>query len=101
MAILAVITAILLLVLLITGFKLNPFLAFLVTAISAAVRLGVPLEKIPATIEAGIGGMLGSLTVVLCVGAMFGKLVAEAGAAQQVTRKLMQWCGPRYITWAL
>ncbi|UUA71967.1 gluconate:H+ symporter [Cellvibrio sp. QJXJ] len=101
MAIAAVVIAILLLVVLITGVKLNPFLAFLVASIAAAIMLGIPLDKIPATIEAGIGGILGSLAVILCVGAMFGKLVAESGAAQQISSSLMRWCGKKYITWAL
>lgn len=101
MAIAAVVIAILLLVVLITGLKLNPFLAFLVSSIAAAIMLGMPLEQIPGTIEAGIGGILGSLAVILCIGAMFGKLVAESGAAQQISSTLMRWCGTRYITWAL
>jgi Gnt-I system high-affinity gluconate transporter len=101
MAIAAVVIAILLLVVLITGVKLNPFLAFLVASIAAAIMLGIPLDKIPGTIEAGIGGILGSLAVILCVGAMFGKLVAESGAAQQISSSLMRWCGKKYITWAL
>lgn len=101
MAIAAVIIAILILVVLITGVKLNPFLAFLVSSICAAIMLGIPLDKIPGTIEAGIGGMLGSLAIILCLGAMFGKLVAESGAAQQISSSLMRWCGPKYITWAL
>lgn len=101
MAIAAVVIAILLLVVLITGIKLNPFLAFLVASIAAAIMLGIPLEKIPGTIETGIGGVLGSLAVILCVGAMFGKLVAESGAAQQISSSLMRWCGKKYITWAL
>lgn len=101
MAIAAVVIAILLLVVLITGVKLNPFLAFLVSSIAAAIMLGIPLDQIPGTIETGIGGILGSLAVILCVGAMFGKLVADSGAAQQISSSLMRWCGKKYITWAL
>jgi gluconate transporter len=101
MAIAAVVIAILLLVILITGVKLNPFLAFLVASIAAAVMLGIPLDKIPGTIETGIGGILGSLAIILCLGAMFGKLVADSGAAQQISSSLMRWCGKKYITWAL
>ncbi|HEY8940284.1 MAG TPA: gluconate transporter, partial [Cellvibrio sp.] len=93
MAIAAVIIAILILVVLITGVKLNPFLAFLVSSICAAIMLGIPLDKIPGTIETGIGSMLGSLAIILCLGAMFGKLVAESGAAQQISSSLMRWCG--------
>lgn len=101
MSIVAVVVAICLLGFLIAGLKLNPFFAFLVSAIAAAIMLGIPLDQIPGTIEAGIGGMLGSLAIILCLGAMFGKLVAESGAAQQISSCLMRWCGKKYITWAL
>ncbi|WP_416306253.1 gluconate:H+ symporter [Neptunicella sp. SCSIO 80796] len=101
MAIIYVSVAILLLVLLITWAKLHPFLAFLVTSIVAAILLGIPLESIPATLEKGIGGLLGSLAVIICLGAMFGKLVSESGAAQQISTSLMKLCGDKYITWAL
>uniref|UniRef100_UPI003F694BA1 gluconate:H+ symporter n=1 Tax=Neptunicella sp. TaxID=2125986 RepID=UPI003F694BA1 len=101
MAIISVSVAILLLVLLITWAKLHPFLAFLITSIVAAILLGIPLQSIPATLEKGIGGLLGSLAVIICLGAMFGKLVSESGAAQQISSSLMKLCGDKYITWAL
>jgi len=101
MSIIAVIAAILLLVALISGLKLNTFLAFLISSMAAAIMLGIPLDQIAGTIETGIGNMLGSLAILLCLGAMFGKLVAETGAAQQISSSLIRWCGQKYITWAL
>ncbi|WP_158970590.1 gluconate:H+ symporter [Paraglaciecola sp. L3A3] len=101
MAIVSVGIAILILILLVTWAKLNPFLAFLITSIIAAIMLDVPLDTIPKTLEQGIGGLLGSLAVIICVGAMFGKLISTSGAAQRISSSLMSMCGDKYITWAL
>jgi Gnt-I system high-affinity gluconate transporter len=101
MAIFSVVLCIALLVLLTARWSLNPFIAFLITAIAGALLLGIPLDQIPATLEKGIGGILGSLTIIICLGAMFGKLIADAGAAQKISAVLIGWCGEKYITWAL
>ncbi len=90
-----------LLVLLITWGKLNPFLAFLLISIFAGILLGIPVDKLPKSIEKGIGSMLGSLAVIICLGAMFGKFVAECGAAQKITTALIKIFGRKYIQWAL
>lgn len=101
MELLAVAVTILVLVLLITWCKVNPFLAFLVTAITGGLLLGVPVQDIPRSLERGIGGLLGSLVIIICLGAMFGKLVSESGAAQKITTVLMNFFGEKGITWAL
>lgn len=101
MIIIAVVVSLLLLVGLIGFLKFNPLLAFLLAAIAAAGLCGIPPEKIPSVLETGIGNMLGSLAIVLCLGAMFGKLISETGAAQQISRSLIRWCGIKNISWAL
>lgn len=101
MAILSVVLSIALLVLLTARWSLNPFIAFLITAIAGALLLGIPLDQIPGTLEKGIGSILGSLTIIICLGAMFGKLIADSGAAQKISAVLIGWCGEKYITWAL
>lgn len=101
MTILSVVFCILILILLITWGKVNPFLAFLIISILAGVLLGVPLDRIPKSLEVGIGGILGSLAVIICLGAMFGKIVSESGAAKKITVVLMNLFGEKYIQWAL
>ncbi|MCI4670210.1 MAG: GntP family permease [Bacteroidia bacterium] len=101
MALLLILLIIVFLVLLIVGLKIHPFLAFLLASIFGGIVLGIPIGKIPKAIEVGMGGLLGGLTIVICLGAMFGKLVAESGAAQQITQSLMRVFGESRLQWAL
>jgi len=101
MTIFCVILTILILVLLISWAKINTLLAFLISSIAGALLLGIPIENIPASIEKGVGSLLGSLALIVVLGAMFGKLVAESGAAQKIANVLMNLAGPKYIPWAM
>lgn len=101
MTILIVILCILSLVLLISWGKINAFLAFLAVTIVTGLMLGIPLNKITGSVQKGIGDTLGSLVIVIALGAMLGKLVAETGAAQKITNVLMKAFGPARIQWAL
>ncbi|MEO8018034.1 MAG: gluconate:H+ symporter [Pseudomonadota bacterium] len=96
-----VFASIVLLVLLISWGKIQPFLAFLVASSVAAILLGLPMEKVPAVLEKGIGNILGGLLAVVCIGAMFGKLVANSGAAQKIAMVLMRVFGEKHLTWAM
>lgn len=89
------------LVLLISWAKVNTLLAFLISSILGAILLGIPVDKIPLSIEKGFGSMLGSLAIIVVLGAMFGKLVSESGAAQKIANVLMNLFGKKYIPWAL
>jgi Gnt-I system high-affinity gluconate transporter len=90
-----------LLVLLITWGKINPFLAFLVVSIIAGIFTGIPLENIGKSLQKGIGDMLGSLVIVVVLGAMLGKIVAESGAAQRIASVMMGVFGEKNIHWGL
>ncbi|MBT1689174.1 gluconate:H+ symporter [Dawidia soli] len=89
------------LVLLITWAKINPFLAFLGVSILSGLWLGMPLENISKAVTKGIGDTLGSLAIVIVLGAMLGKLVAESGAAQRIAGVMQQVFGTRYLVWAM
>lgn len=101
MSLLIISVCILLLILLITQFKINPFLAFLVVSIVAGIALGMDLLTVINSVKTGMGSLLGGLVIVIVTGAMLGKLVAESGAAQKITEELMKKFGTRYIQWAL
>ena len=90
-----------LLVLLITWGKINPFLAFLIVSILAGIATGIPIENISKSLQKGIGDMLGSLVIVIALGAMLGKIVAESGAAQRIASVMMNIFGEKNIHWGL
>jgi len=92
---------ILLLILLISWLRFNTFISFILVSITGGLLLGLPLEKIPASIQKGIGDTLGSLLMILLFGAMIGKLVAESGAAQKISDVMLKTFGINKITWAL
>lgn len=92
---------IVLLIVLISWGKLNPFIAFLIVSILAGVIFGMPIQNIMGAVQKGIGDTLGSLVIIICLGAMLGKLVADSGAAQRISSTLMQSFGDRYMQWAL
>ena len=56
-----VVGSIVLLVLLISWGKVQPFLAFLVASTVAAILLGLPIDKVPGVLEKGVGNILGGL----------------------------------------
>jgi len=101
MSIAIVILCIVLLILLITWLKINAFLAFLITSITAGLLLGISPAGMGKVLEKGIGDMLGSLVIVIIGGAMLGKLVAETGAAQQIASGLMKAFGEKYLQVAM
>lgn len=89
------------LILLISWGKINPFLAFLIVSTTAGLLLGIPFNKIMGSVQKGIGDTLGSLVIIIVLGAMLGKLVADSGAAQKIAAVMMQSFGTKYIQWAL
>jgi len=101
MTLLIVVFGILLLVCLITWGKVNAFLAFLVVSILTGLLLGIPFNAITKSVYKGIGDTLGPLSIVIVLGAMLGKLVAESGAAQKIATVMMGVFGEKYIQWAL
>lgn len=101
MSLLLIIVCIAILVLLITYFKINAFLAFLIVSILAGFLLGIEPAKIIGSVQKGMGDMLGSLIIVVVAGAMLGKLAAESGAAQRIAGGMMKLFGASYIQWAL
>lgn len=101
MAFLIVVLCILLLMVLVTLAKCNVFVAFLIVSALAGWWLGMPLQSVTGAMQKGIGDTMGGLLIIIILGAMLGKLVAESGAARQIAQTLIRLFGTRYIQWAL
>jgi len=96
-----VILGILLLFILIAKFKLNAFITFIIVSLFVGIAEGMDPISVVDSIQKGIGNILGFLVIILGLGAMLGKLVADSGAAQRITTKLVEKFGKKNIQWAV
>jgi Gnt-I system high-affinity gluconate transporter len=101
MPLLLCLVAILLLILLVAYFKIDTFISFLLVSIGLGIAVGMDIHRISSAITKGIGNTLGPLVIILGFGAMLGKLVADSGAAQQITASLTKVFGTKNIQWGM
>lgn len=92
---------ILLLILLITWAKLNAFLSFIIVCVFVGLANGMDVAAISTSIQKGMGDLLGTLIIIIGLGAMLGKLVAESGAAERIATGLIKFSGEKNLVWAL
>jgi len=101
MSLIIVLLGICLLLFLILVLKFNSFLSFVVVSLAVGLAEGMPLDKAVVSIENGIGNTLAFILMILCFGAMLGKMVSESGAAQKITSQLVKTFGVKNIQLAL
>ncbi len=101
MPIVIVFIGVVLLLLLTTVGKLNAFISFILVALFVGIAEGLPTLEVVDAIQKGIGNTLSSLVMILGFGAMLGKLVAESGAAQNITQRMVATFGIKHVHWAL
>ncbi|WP_277610859.1 SLC13 family permease [Latilactobacillus curvatus] len=101
MALLVLLLGIILLLALIIRFKINTFIALVITAMAVGVGLGMPLTDIATSVQNGIGGQLGELSIVFGFGAMMGRLVADAGGAFRIAHTLIDMFGKKRLQIAI
>lgn len=101
MTIIFIVISICLLILCITYFKINAFLSFLLISILSGLSLGIAPDRLIETVEKGIAGVMGSLTLIIVLGAMLGKLVAESGAAEIIAVQMVRLIGQKQLPWGL
>lgn len=101
MPLIIVALGVILLLLLMIRFKLNGFIALILVALAVGVLQGMPVNKVIASIKAGVGGTLGSLALIMGFGAMLGKLLADCGGAQRIATTLIAKFGRKHIQWAV
>src|SRR5687767_16009282 len=89
------------LILLIARAKLHPFIALVLVSLGLGVAAGMPLGNAVKAFQDGVGGTLGFIAVVLGLGTMLGKMMAESGAATRIATTLIDLFGERRVHWAI
>jgi Gnt-I system high-affinity gluconate transporter len=101
MPLLYVALAVVLLLILMIPLKMNGFISLLLTSIFVGFLVGMPMDKIWASISAGLGGQLGGTAIIVGLGAMIGTVMADAGAAQRIATKLVDKMGIKRVQIAI
>jgi GntP family gluconate:H+ symporter len=98
---LAAISSVIALIVLIAVAKLNPFISLLLVSLGLALAAGMKLESIVASFETGMGNTLGHLAIIIGLGTMLGKMMAEAGASDRIAETLIGLFGEERVGWAM
>lgn len=81
--------------------KVSPFLSLLIVAILAGLFLGMEPMQLVKSIEKGVGNTLGGLALIICLGAVLGKILEAGGAAERISATLINSFGQKNIQWAV
>ncbi|MFM0052029.1 GntP family permease [Caballeronia grimmiae] len=101
MLLLYAVVAIAVLILMITRYKVYPFLVLLIVSLLLGLAVGMPMDKIVKAFETGNGNTLGHIAVVVGLGTMLGKMMAESGGAERIANTLINLFGEKNIHWAM
>jgi len=93
--------AILALIVLIARYRLNPFISVTLVSIGLALLAGMPAPEILPTYEQGVGKTLGHIALIVALGTMLGKMMAESGGAERIARTLIARFGTKNVHWAM
>jgi GntP family gluconate:H+ symporter len=90
-----------LVVFLITWVKMPAFLALATGSLVVGLAAKMPLANIPRAFQAGVGDTLGFVAMVIGLGTIIGKLLAESGGATVVSDAIIRAMGVRRLDWAM
>ncbi|MFD5084279.1 GntP family permease [Kitasatospora sp. NPDC058406] len=88
-------------VLLITRFKLHPFLALTLGSGLLAAVAGAPFDKLLGSFSTGFGATVAGVGLLIGLGAMLGKLLADSGGANIIADTVLARSGPKALPWAM
>lgn len=89
------ILSIAILLLLILKFKLNAFVALLMTSFGTGLLVNMPLTELTQTVTDGFGSTLGGIGMVTGLGVMLGKFMYESGGIDSISNKILNAFGER------
>jgi Gnt-I system high-affinity gluconate transporter len=81
--------------------KISPFLSLLIVAIVTGLCLGMQPEVLLKSVKTGVGSTMGDVALIICLGAILGKILELSGAAGQIANTLIRSFGKKNIQWAV
>ena len=97
----AALIAVVVLIVLIARFKIHPFVALVAVSLAMGAAAGMSAGVLVKAFQDGVGATLGTIAVVVGLGTMLGKMMAESGGAARIATTLIAWFGERRVHWAI
>jgi gluconate:H+ symporter, GntP family len=97
----AVVLAIVGLIVLITKFRLHPFIALIVASLFLGIACGLPPQEVIKHFEKGFGDVLSFVGIVIGLGAMLGGILISSGGADVLANDLITLGGKKWIPWTM
>src|SRR5258708_16273092 len=85
----AALIAVVALVVLIARFKINPFIVLMTMSLALAAVSGMPMQSIVKSFETGVGNTLGHIAIIVALGTMLGKMMAESAGPDRIPHTLI------------
>ncbi|MDQ7809217.1 gluconate:H+ symporter [Amycolatopsis sp. A133] len=97
----ATVVAIAVIVVLITKVKLHPFLSLVLGSLVLGLTAGMPVDKLLKSFTTGVGSTVASVGILIALGAMLGKLLADSGGADQIVDTVLGKARDKSLPWAM
>jgi gluconate:H+ symporter, GntP family len=97
----AVLAGIAVIVVLITQFKLHAFLSLTIGSLVLGAVAGAPLDKVITSFTTGLGATVASVGVLIALGSILGKLLADSGGADEIVDTILAKASGRAMPWAM
>jgi GntP family gluconate:H+ symporter len=99
--VIAALVGIAVIVVLITRFMVNPFLSLTIGSLVVAAVAGMPLDAAITSFSNGFGSTAAGVGTLIALGAMFGKLLADSGGADEIVDTIVGRSSTRSLPWAM
>jgi GntP family gluconate:H+ symporter len=99
--VLAALLAIGLIIALITWAKVHPFLALIIGGLTVGVVAGQNINDVITSFSTGFGTTAAGVGALIALGAMFAKLLADSGGADQIVDTIVGKSSRRMLPWSM
>ncbi|CAB3912252.1 GntP family permease [Achromobacter anxifer] len=97
----ALASVLVLVALIVSRIRMHPLLALLIVSIGVGFATGMEPVAIVKNLSNGAGKTLGAVGVVIALGAMLGKILADSGTTERLANAILSHTSPRMIPWAM
>jgi gluconate:H+ symporter, GntP family len=91
----------LLVALIVTRIRLHPLIALLVVSLAVGIAAGMDISSIAGATVAGAGHTLGVVGIVIALGAMLGKILADSGVTEAIADSILSRSSDSMLPWAM